>query len=402
MSLGLRNAGWILRFAVEKNADAFSTYEANFLDSEDNSNWPKWLAKTPHNTSQLLEKHQRELRSMRGKVTLIAGAPPCQGFSLAGRRVHSDPRNSLFQDYLDFVSLIRPRFLLLENVQGFDMPFKVDAGDAKPEITYSNKLASELDRLGYKVFSEIVDLSRFGVPQTRRRFILIAIRKRDELLARLSEKPPFQALYERAEEFLKLRGLRTNAPTTAHEALADLEITGSNLEECDDTIVKGFKQVRYTFSGDLSAYARLMRRGCSEAPNSMRLPRHNAVTVQQFNRIRSTCKPGQSICDADRKRLGIKKHALTPLARNLPSATVTTLPDDIIHYAEARILTVRENARLQSFPDSFVFKGKYTTGGMSRRHDCPRYSQVGNAVPPLFAEALGSYLHDLACGRSST
>jgi DNA (cytosine-5)-methyltransferase 1 len=214
---------------------------------------------------------------MRGKVTLIAGAPPCQGFSLAGRRVHSDPRNSLFQDYLDFVSLIRPRFLLLENVQGFDMPFKVDAGDAKPEITYSNKLASELDRLGYKVFSEIVDLSRFGVPQTRRRFILIAIRKRDELLARLSEKPPFQALYERAEEFLKLRGLGTNAPTTAHEALADLEIAGSSLEECDDTIVKGFMQVRYTFSGDLSAYARLMRRGCSEAPNSMRLPRHNAV-----------------------------------------------------------------------------------------------------------------------------
>jgi DNA (cytosine-5)-methyltransferase 1 len=281
------------------------------------------------------------------------------------------------------------------------MPFKANSDNAKSKIIYSNKLASELDRLGYKVFSEVVDLSRFGVPQTRRRFIVIAIRKRDELVAQLSEKPPFQTLHDRAEDFLNLRGLRTDGPVTAHEALADLEIAGSSLEECADAPIKGFKQLKYSFPQNLSAYVNLMRTGFSEAPSSMRLPRHNAMTVQQFSRIRSTCKPGQSICDTDRKRLGLKKHALTPLARNLPSATVTTLPDDIIHYAEARILTVRENARLQSFPDSFVFKGKYTTGGKSRRHDCPRYSQVGNAVPPLFAEALGCYLYDLAIGGPS-
>jgi len=85
----------------------------------------------------------------------------------------------------------------------------------------------------------------------------------------------------------------------------------------------------------------------------------------------------------------IKKQAITPLCKDLPSATVTTLPDDIIHYAEPRILTVRENARLQTFPDWFEFTGAYTTGGKQRKHTCPRYTQVGNAVPPLLAEAMG-------------
>ena len=80
-----------------------------------------------------------------------------------------------------------------------------------------------------------------------------------------------------------------------------------------------------------------------------------------------------------------------------PSPTITSMPDDLIHYRESRTLTVRENARLQSFPDSFVFKGKYTTGGDRRKREVPRFTQVANAVPPLVAEAIGlaliGYLH---------
>ena len=78
--------------------------------------------------------------------------------------------------------------------------------------------------------------------------------------------------------------------------------------------------------------------------------------------------------------------------RDKPAPTLTTLPDDVIHYSDPRILTVREYARIQSFPDWFRFLGKYTTGGKSRRHECPRYTQVGNAVPPLLGEAIGSVL----------
>lgn len=78
------------------------------------------------------------------------------------------------------------------------------------------------------------------------------------------------------------------------------------------------------------------------------------------------------------------------MARKQPAPTLTTLPDDILHYSDPRILTVRECARLQSFPDWFTFHGKYTTGGELRKVECPRYTQVGNAVPPLLARAVGA------------
>jgi DNA (cytosine-5)-methyltransferase 1 len=101
---------------------------------------------------------------------------------------------------------------------------------------------------------------------------------------------------------------------------------------------------------------------------------------------------------ADRTRLGLKKTCVVPLDPSRPSHTLTTLPDDIIHYSEPRILTVREYARIQSVPDWFEFKGQYTTGGDRRVRKVPRYTQAGNAVPPLLAEALGraiGQLHDL-------
>ena len=88
----------------------------------------------------------------------------------------------------------------------------------------------------------------------------------------------------------------------------------------------------------------------------------------------------------------IKKQAMVILAENSTSHTLTTLPDDFLHFSEPRILTVREYARLQSFPDWFSFKGKYTTGGARRKEECPRYTQVGNAVPPLLSRYLGNLL----------
>jgi DNA (cytosine-5)-methyltransferase 1 len=97
-----------------------------------------------------------------------------------------------------------------------------------------------------------------------------------------------------------------------------------------------------------------------------------------------------------REQYGLKKQCLAILDERKVAHTITTLPDDLLHYSEPRILTVRECARLQSFPDWFRFQGNYTTGGKRRTHECPRYTQVGNAVPPLLAEALGRMLRKLA------
>lgn len=395
MSLGLRNAGWKLAFAIEKNRDAFTTYKTNLLRELDQVAWPEWLPQRAHTTRSVLSKFERRLKGLRGQIDLIAGGPPCQGFSLAGRRVHSDPRNSLFRDYLRFVSLVRPRFLLVENVQGFDMPFRASKRRGRP-ITYSDVLRNELGRLKYKVFSDVVTLTRFGVPQTRKRFIVIAIRNDQAALSQFRLQTPFESLYAESSAFLKARGLSTDGPITTEDAIGDLRTIGKELVEWTGPL-KGYKQLSYLPPRQPSSFVTLMRKGCGlDAPNSMRLPRHRKDTMLQFFRIRSTCKPGYSLCDQDRRRLGIKKHAITPLAANLPSATVTTLPDDMIHYCEPRVLTVREHARLQTFPDWFRFTGSYTTGGKARRIKCPRYSQVGNAVPPLFAEALGTLLAQLA------
>ena len=106
-------------------------------------------------------------------------------------------------------------------------------------------------------------------------------------------------------------------------------------------------------------------------------------------------KYGKNLQTALEKKPTVKKHANVILDETQPSHTLTTLPDDLLHYSEPRILTVREFARLQSFPDWFSFSGKYTTGGKQRKDECPRYTQVGNAVPPLLSRYIGDLIRDL-------
>ncbi len=129
-----------------------------------------------------------------------------------------------------------------------------------------------------------------------------------------------------------------------------------------------------------------------ESMDSTRLARHSEVVRERFEKIISSCRQGVRMNADDRAKFGLLKHRIYPMAPDQPAPTITTLPDDILHYSEPRILSVRECARLQSFPDWFRFQGRYTTGGERRRRDCPRYTQVGNAVPPLFARAMGLVL----------
>ena len=111
-----------------------------------------------------------------------------------------------------------------------------------------------------------------------------------------------------------------------------------------------------------------------------------------------TVTPGIRITPKDNMLEGLKRRGVTLLDPDSTSPTVTSHPDDFVHYCEPRILTVREMARLQSFPDWYEFKGKYTSGGKRRKMEVPRYTQVGNAVPPLFAEQIGIALMEVLNG----
>jgi DNA (cytosine-5)-methyltransferase 1 len=385
LSLGLRRAGWKLKFAVEAHADAFATYRHNLLgDGDVTVDWPEWLPLGPHDIVELLANHPISLAGLSGKVELIAGGPPCQGFSTNGRRNKDDPRNLMVSSYLELVGLVAPKIVLIENVRGFtSMPH------AEGE-TFSDFVAGELDSLGYDTWRNLLYASDWGVPQRRPRFFLIAVRK-----GLVTGVDPFARLRTFRRSFLERRGLPTGRPVTAEEALGDLVTIGRQLEPDPDFGKMGFKRLSYEQPTEVGSYIARARDGADGCPTDMRLPQHTAEVSNRFASILSSCERGRSISPPDRLRLGIKKRSTTPMAAGMPSPTVTTLPDDIIHYAEPRILTVREHARLQSFPDWFSFKGPYTSGGPQRRTACPRYTQVGNAVPPLLAEAFGEMLGGL-------
>lgn len=393
VSLGLINAGWSGFFAIEKNSDAFGTLKANLVPPRSSFFcWPEWLPKRAITTRTLLDEYSAQLEELSGRVDLIAGGPPCQGFSLAGRRIHSDPRNSLTKEYIEIIRVLSPRVILLENVQGYAFPFRKHGRGKARSTAYSALISSELEELGYVVFSELLNLSNFGVPQNRKRFILIAVKRDSDCHRALAGKSPFDMLRESRKYFLQSKGLRISRPITAKEAIGDLETAGKKLIPNRDGKVKGFREIAYQPVATWSRFIRLMRLGTAKPRGGLRLPRHKPRTILQFETIMQSCARGKTINQANRDDLGLKKQALTPLDAHSVAATITTLPDDIIHYSEPRILTVRENARIQTFPDWYSFRGKYTTGGKNRRNECPRYTQVGNAVPPLFAEFVGLVL----------
>ena len=142
-----------------------------------------------------------------------------------------------------------------------------------------------------------------------------------------------------------------------------------------------------------------MREGINKTvADSHRFPNHKKEIISKFDFILKNSRKNKDISKSIRKKYHIKKHTIIPLDKNAKSPTITTLPDDYIHYSEPRILTVREYARIQSFPDWYEFKGKYTTGGKRRTQEVPRYTQIGNAIPPLFSEQSGIALKQLLDG----
>jgi DNA (cytosine-5)-methyltransferase 1 len=277
---------------------------------------------------------------------------------------------------LKFVELVQPHVIVFENVYGFTVKFSNSKRHDKR--AYSEIVISKLIELGYNdARGEMIDMSEFGVPQRRKRFIVIATREG------LADKI-FENLIEGRSEFLKSRGLPEKA-TTQH-ALSDLERKhGEGI--CPDK--KGFMSgISSEAASGLQKYLRLSSED-NYMPDSHRFVNHTAEAEKVFTYLLKEAPRNKRIMGEARKDYGIKKRNVTVLDSKESSLTLTTIPDDFVHYSEPRVMTVRECARLQTFPDWFEFKGPYTTGGPRRVKQTPRYTQVGNAVPPLFAEQVG-------------
>lgn len=380
LSLGLMQGGLMGKFAIEHDSFAFATLKANLLSKTAPFRyaWPRWLPKEPLSITSLLDKYEQELAVLSGSIDVLVGGPPCQGFSMAGRRQHDDPRNQLFGQYLRLVEIIKPKIVLIENVRGFTMDFAV----GESVTNYADALRAVLSE-DYKVYERLLDLSQFGVPQARTRYFVIAVR------TSVSTADPFKLLEDRIPSFLRAQGI--SAPVSSSNAISDLEVGRCGTEPSKDT--KGFEQIAYV--RPLTRYQKLMNEP-GLTPSDLRLARHADDIAQRFQEIIDLChaegRLNTSISAEVRERFGLKKRALRVLDPDRPSPTITSMPDDLIHYSEPRTLTVRENARLQSFPDWYAFQGKYTTGGHLRKKEVPRFTQVANAVPPLVARAIGEML----------
>lgn len=308
------------------------------------------------------------------KIDVICGGPPCQGFSLAGRRNPLDKRNQLVQSYIKILAQVKPKYFVMENVLGILSAKFIDYSGIKKH--YANEkviavLKSEFAEIGYPdVEIKLLDASDFGVPQKRQRVIFLGTRH--DVANKLIHPEP-----------------HVKTKITAKDAIHDLAI-----------IALGSKAIKYENITN-TAYQEASRKGRTKNASGVTIAtavlsnhetsKHSELVIERFAQL----KAGENIKNMlsrltgnQANRLKTKKQNCRKISPNDPSPTVLTLPDDLVHYDKNRILTVREMARLQSFDDSFEFLGKRTTGGDRRKLETPQYTLVGNAVPPLLAKAI--------------
>lgn len=275
----------------------------------------------------------------------VIGGPPCQGFSMAGKRIIDDDRNKLYRDYFRVLNILKPDFFLMENVVGLT---NLNGGAIKDDIY---KRASEI---GYQIFFKVCCASDYGVPQNRRRAIFIGIKNQI-----VKEKGDF--IFPEEDD----------RKITCLEAISDLP----NLDEGEDNTKYRTKPT--------SDYQRLMRQNSTRVFNHQQ-SRHTKETIEAISYV----PQGGGMKDIPERIR--KDRVYSSLLRRMdstkPAQTIDTGHRTYFHYKENRVISVREAARLQSFPDDYIFYGGKQA----------QYKQVGNAVPPIMAsriaESIKKYL----------
>jgi DNA (cytosine-5)-methyltransferase 1 len=292
-------------------------------------------------TSPKLKKIFRDLRN---KIDVIVGGPPCQGFSIAGKRFIDDPRNSLYRHYIEIVKVIIPKYVVIENV-----PTIRTMGGGK----VATAIIQDLENLSYQVKTVTVNASDYGVPQNRKRTFFIA---------KLNAEPINFPDPVTPKEKL-----------TTQDAIGDLPILKDNFDELP---------LSYTIKAK-NEYQNKMRKG------SRKIYNHWSVAhTEQTKAIISLVPDGGNYKDLPKRLHNTRRVniAWTRMNSKLPSFTIDAGHNHHFHYKANRVPTVRECARIQSFPDTFIFLGNKTS----------QYRQVGNAVPPILAEILAKrILRDL-------
>ena len=293
----------------------------------------------------------------------IIGGPPCQGFSLSGNRDRKDPRNSLFMEFVRFVRHYNPNFFVMENVTGI-LSMQTKDGRLVKDV-----ILEEFHDAGYNVETFVLNAAEFGVPQSRIRVFFIGLR--DDIEYDFEKIQPKGFLF--GENQVKIE-----------EAIMDLpQIRAREGDEIQD----------YTCEPQ-NEYQRWVRNGSKHVYNHIAM-KHTKRLIERFDQIGF----GQSVADVaeehqQRQRGNADKVSGKVYSQNnmrpypdKPSPTIpASFQSNFVHPYINRNYTAREGARLQSFPDTYIFYGKRTT--MSWEKNLSQYQQIGNAVPPLLAKGI--------------
>lgn len=446
LSLGLESVGGELVLAVERSPMAAETFFHNFVSRiESPDQWSQYISEPIDSQAQrglIVSELQNVLAdeaTMRFLQTshpdVVVGGPPCQGFSLAGRRNPNDIRNILPWQFLEMVEKTKPKMVVIENVVGMRHKFNKDDGDATVFDQLQIALAETTP--GYEVQAVEVNALHFGAPQHRPRLMIIGLRK--DLAEDLGVKSTgtlwksnfIDLLNHDAPPLAPTPTVLSSQARTVGQAISDLsgstekKLTNFDLLaelRSDWGVLKPLKNA--------STPNHIVRKHSEQSINRFRLYQwmaENSIDTRLLSKVASLSAPEQvpfiqkhiskvvfpaqapdgtvlaktttELC-ALIIQLQTKKHSQRVLEWDRPSRTVVTIGDDYVHPFEPRTFTVRELARFQGFPNSFEFRSKETTGGVNRKNEVPQYSQVGNAVSPYLAKAVGELITRTLGGSS--
>ena len=370
LSLGLHEAGFKTVLANELHSDPARTYIHNLTpdnpdvmrigsihDQLSNARLDRWLSEGV------------------GDIDCLAGGPPCQGFSMAGRGNPEDPRNSLFREFLRVAGKVKPKSIIFENVPGFANRYGLEL-----RKTLHNKLEKD-----YVVKSGILAAKDFGVPQLRKRFFAIGVRKDLDNSSTL-EMP--EATFDEKKQRKEI---------TCEKIIGDLDCYIERGGYGSGTIHGDWEyqtRAKGVFQREMRKVSGIGEKGITW---NTRIPNHTKIVAKRMGEILA----GRNNSDFEGTKLETAKYTQRPLKKNIvPNITIVSIPDDFVHYNKSlpRTLSVRECARFQTFPDHFHFLGKRTSGGIRRRDEVPQYTQVGNAVPPRLAKKIGEQLSQIIVG----
>jgi DNA (cytosine-5)-methyltransferase 1 len=371
-SLGFDWAGFRTAVAIDHSAVAVETLEGNFSDQGIKALVRDLASFKPRDLEAYLRKHDEPV-----SFDVIVGGPPCQGWSSVGRgkmrslrtpggrrQEDSDPRNELYKNFLEYVRHFQPAVAVMENVPGML---------SHNGRNVANYVAESLDAVGYEVTWDLLNAAEFGVPQERHRLIFVGVRKDLNVKFKF---PPTRTP----------RDKRVYAEVTVLDAIGDLPIIRNGSQ-------KWVREYR-TESSKMSAFARRMRRGAEADVIFDHVCRNqNEQDLEAFRLMREGGRYVDLPKHLKRYRDDIFKDKYKKLRWNAPSWTVTAhLSRDCythIHPSQARTISVREAARLQSFPDCFYFAGAMGS----------KFQLIGNAVPPLLAERVATAIREQVLDR---